>query len=83
MDVKKHDLLEVFAISAAEVSQDGCVPKLTLDTPLAELAFDSVQLAELVSAMGERTGTRATPDRFYAAETVGDVIAVLGAELEE
>ena len=78
---QRIDLLDIVATAAAEVSENGYVPALTLQTPLAELAFDSVQLAELVSAVAERLGTRVMPDRLFGAETVGDVVAVLGSDV--
>ena len=81
MNITTIDLLDIFTNAAVEVSEVGELPPLTLGTPLTELGFDSVQLAELVSCLGERLGAHATPDRFFTAETVGDVLAVLGSQV--
>ena len=81
MNITTIDFLDIFTKAALEVSEDGELPRLTLGTPLTELGFDSVQLAELVSCLGERLGARATPDRFFTAETIGDVVAVLGSQV--
>lgn len=73
-------LLDAFRTAAEEVSTTGCVPYLTLDTPLTALALDSVQLAELSCALEERLGRRTSPERYFGAQTIGDVLAVLGCE---
>lgn len=73
-------LLDTFRTAAEEVSDTGCVPYLTLDTPLSALALDSVQLAELSCCLEERLGRRTAPESYFCARTVGDVIDVLSRE---
>ena len=77
MDTATLDLLDIFREAAGEVSANGEVPHLAPETEIAELAFDSVQLAELVSALEERTGRHADPDRLYDVRTVRDLLAVV------
>ena len=81
MNITTNNVFDILSRAAADVSDTGHVPHLTPDTQLAELAFDSVQLAELVSTVAEHIGARVSLDRFYGAETLGDLMAVLGSDV--
>lgn len=71
------DLLDAFRSAAAEVSTSGTAPDVDLDAELEELAFDSVQWAELVATMEEQTGIHAGIDDFLDIRTVGDLVGLL------
>jgi len=72
-----NSLLDIVSTAVSEVTETGSVPSLTPDMHVAELALDSVQLAELVSTVAERTGARIDIARSYGAETIGELMALL------
>jgi acyl carrier protein len=67
------------------ISEISRVPqvRLTGNTALTELAFDSLQFAQLVSELDERSPDGLTDreiDDVYSATTVGDICRVLARD---
>jgi acyl carrier protein len=53
--------------------------RITLDTPLADLDVDSLDLAELSQIISDRFGVEIGADDVPQLTTVGDILALVGA----
>jgi len=53
--------------------------RITLDTPLADLDVDSLDLAELSQIISDRFGVEIGADDVPQLTTVGDIVALVGA----
>lgn len=69
--------LETFRSAAAEVSPTGETPPVGWDTPIGELGLDSVEVAELLCVLQERTGIAVHSDALYDVHTVRDLVRLL------
>lgn len=75
LHASRASLLDTFRCAVEEVSDSGqvcCV--LAGDTPLDHLGLDSVQVAELFSTLEERLDLHTSPEAYFSAVTVNDVL---------
>ena len=51
--------------------------KATLDTPVASLQLDSIDLVELLCGVDTELGVSLTIEEFQSAQTIGELISLL------
>jgi len=76
-------LTVAMAVAAANdvlAGQRSGIREATASTPLDELGFDSLEVAELFAALEERCGIELDPDSARSLITVGDLAQLCGLD---